>query len=423
MLENVLDKTLSFLLTRNSSMTNLRDCWPAGRTRRVAGAGFLTWLLLAGLGMAVLGGCSRLRPKPAGEYVYVTAQQTFLRDRVAAVSNRTGTVQNGERLEVLEHGRRFFRVRSPEGAEGWIDQKAVATQQVYDAFQALREARQGDPAVASAVVRDAANLHLKPGRETDRFYQLAEGDKLQLLKRATLPKPAVPGAAPVKAAGGAGKGAKTVGTEAAAPVAMEDWWLARDAKGRTGWLLSRYLDVDAPDSLTRYAEGQKFVGAYVLTTVNDPGADADSGAPKDGNVPIYVTVMGPYTAGLPYDFDQVRVFTWNMKMHRYETAYREKNIEGYLPLTVRMATDPDGKSGVALVSAPTFSYRVLAADAGPVTPNPVTGMVTPGRTIEKTYRLEGNLVRRVAAPGSKDEAEAHPAAEEKKEKVGKGKKR
>jgi hypothetical protein len=422
MLENVLDKTLSFLLTRNSSMTNLHEFRPAGWTRRVAGAGFWTWLFLAGLGMAILGGCSRLRPKAAGEYVYVTAQQTFLRDRVAAVSNRTGTVQNGERLEVLEHGRRFFRVRSPEGAEGWIDQKAIATQQVYDAFQALREAHQGDPAVASAVVRDEVNLHLKPGRETERFYRLAEGEKLQLLGRATLPKPAVPGAAPVKAAtGGVGKGAKAAGVEAAAPIAMEDWWLGRDAKGRTGWLLSRYLDVDAPDSLTRYAEGQKFIGAYVLTTVNDPGADADSGAPKDGNVPIYVTVMGPYTAGLPYDFDQVRVFTWNMKMHRYETAFREKNIEGYLPVTVRMATDPYGKSGLA--PAPTFSYRVLAADAGPVAPNPVTGMVTPGRTIEKTYLLEGNLVRRVAAPGSKDEAEAHPAVEEKKEKLGKGRKR
>jgi len=60
---------------------------------------------------------------------------------------------------------------------------------------------------------------------------------------------------------------------------------------------------------------------------------------------------------------------------------------------------------------------VLAADAGPVTPDPVTGMVTPGRTLAKTYRLEGNLVRRLAAPGYKDEPEAHPIAEEKKAKA------
>ena len=160
--------------------------------------------------------------------------------------------------------------------------------------------------------------------------------------------------------------------------------------------------MDAPDSLTRYAEGQKIIGAYLLTTVNDPGADPDSGAPKDGNIPIFLTVMGPYTAGLPYDFDQVRVFTWNMKMHRYETAFRDKNIEGYLPVSVRTATDPYGKSAVAQTPEPTFTYKLLAADAGPVVPNPMTGMVTPGRTIAKTYRLEGNLVRRVAAPGSKD---------------------
>jgi SH3-like domain-containing protein len=454
MLENVLDKTLSFLLRPYSAMRIFRGF--------VRSCGFGSWacLLVASVGIAVLGGCSRLRPKPAAEYVYVTAQQTFLRDRVAAVSNRTGTVQNGDRLVVLEHGRRFFRVRSPEGAEGWIDQKAVATQQVYDAFQALREAHQGDAAVASAVVRDTANLHLKPGRETDRFYQLGEGDKLQLLERATLPKPAVWAAAVKTPASGTGKGAKTAVPEAA-PIAMEDWWLARDAKGRTGWLLSHYLDVDVPSSVAQYAEEQRIVGAYVLTTVYDPAEDQanvasaardggtvedsgtakggdrggaknrhreaakdeDSGIPTDGKIPIYLTVTGSYAAGLPYDFDQVRVFTWNMKMHRYETAFREKNIEGYLPVTVRMATDPYGKSGVALTSAPTFSYRVLAADAGPVAPDPVTGMVTPGRTIEKTYRLEGNLVRRVAPPGSKDEAEAHPVVEEKKEKVGKGKKR
>jgi SH3-like domain-containing protein len=341
--------------------------------------------------------------------VYVTAKQTFLRDRVAAVSNRTGTVENGQKLEVLEHTRKIFKVRTAKGEEGWIQENQVATQAVFDGFEALAQAHKADPAVASAVVRDEVNLHLRPGRETEKFYRLAEGDKLQLLERATLPKPASASVVPAKpAAAGANL--------APAPIAMEDWWLGRDAHGRTGWLLSRMLDVDAPDSVAKYAEGQRIVGAYVLTTVYDPGAEQD-----DKNIPIYLTVLGPYTAGLAYDFDQVRVFTWSMKMHHYETAFREKNMEGYLPVAIRMEKDPYGKSAVAQTPEPTFTYKVLAADAGPVVPDPVTGIVTPGRTIAKTYRLEGNLVRRVAAVGSKDEAEAHPVAEEKKDRAGKKK--
>jgi hypothetical protein len=363
----------------------------------------------------LLSGCSGLRPKPAAQYVYVTAKQTILRDRVAAVSNRTATVSNGDRLIVLDHGRRFYRVQTEKGEQGWIDEKAVATQAVFEAFQALAQEHKGDPAVASAVVRDEVNLHLKPGRTTERFYRLVEGDKLQLLARATLPKPVPGGAAPrpsVKA--GQPAGAAALDAAIAPPIAMEDWWLGRDAHGRTGWLLSRMLDVDAPDTLTRYAEGQRFVGAYVLATVHDDGAPQDN---KD--IPEYLTVMSPYLSGLPYDFDQVRVFTWNVKMHRYETAYREKNIEGYLPVVIGSGKDVNGKSPLAQESLPTFTYRVLAADAAAVVPDPVTGMMKPGRTIAKTYRLEGNLVRRLSAPGSKDDPEAHPVAEVKKDKAAK----
>jgi hypothetical protein len=378
------------------------------------------FLFASALWFAMLSGCSHLRPGAAGGSVYVTAKQTYLRDRVAAVSNRTATVENGQRLDVLEHGRRFYRVKTEKGEMGWIDEKAVATEQVFDAFVALGKTHKNDPAVASAVVRDEVNLHLRPGRATETFYRLAEGDKLQLIERATLPKPVAPGAAtvPIAAMGKALKAGNTQAPEAAAPppIAMEDWWLARDAKGRAGWLLSHYVDVDAPDSVAKYSEGQRIVGAYVLATVHDDGVDQDN---KD--IPIYLTVLSPYTAGLPYDFDQVRVFTWNLKMHRYETAYREKNIEGYLPVTIRMSADPYGKSANAQMALPTFTYKVLAADAGAVVPDAATGMVTPGRTIEKTYRLEGNLVRRIAAAGSAPDNEAHPVAEVKKGKLGKKK--
>jgi len=69
---------------------------------------------------------------------------------------------------------------------------------------------------------------------------------------------------------------------------MEDWWLVQDSKGDTGWMLSRMMDVDAPDTLTRYSEGQRMVGAYVLTTVNDPEAEqaSDQSNDKKGNRPV-----------------------------------------------------------------------------------------------------------------------------------------
>jgi SH3-like domain-containing protein len=372
-----------------------------------------------------LSGCSRLRPKPPTQYVYVTAKQTFLRDRVAAVSNRVGTVENGDKLQVLEHGRRWLRVSTEKGEQGWIDEKAVATQEIFDQFEALKQQHQKDPAIASAVVRDDVYLHSKPGRDTERFYRLAEGEKLKLLRRATLPKPLPPGqrpARPVPSASQPAEAGKTeISTETAPPV-MEDWWLIRDSKGDTGWLYSRMMDVDVPDAVGRYAEGQRIVGAYVLTTVNDPEAPQD-----DKNIPIYVTVLSPYKVGLSYDFDQVRVFTWNIKKHRYETAFRDRNIEGYLPLEIKTTPDPYGKSPTASTPAPTFSYRALSADSPVVIPDPVTGDIVPGKTIQKTYRLEGNLVRRILAPGAPPPAEARPepAAEKKKDirQKGAGKKR
>jgi hypothetical protein len=46
----------------------------------------------------------------------------------------------------------------------------------------------------------------------------------------------------------------------------------------------------------------------------------------------------------------------------------------------------------------------------------VTGIATPTKTNLKTYRLEGNLVRRVIAPGATPPDDAHPEPVKEKKK-------
>lgn len=389
-----------------------------GKRDRGRGVSARLWILALCVGAS---GCDRLKAKAPDAYVYVDAKQTFLRDRVAAVSNRTGSVDNGERLEILEHGHRFLRVKTDKGVTGWIDEKAVVSQAVRDSFDALAKNYGGTVPVASGVVRDEVYLHVSPGRNTDRLFRLSEGDKLKLLKRATLEKALPPGqkaVAPVPVIRrGRGKAAATnepvVDPNAPVPPLMEDWWLVRLTDGRVGWLLSRMVDVDAPDSLTRYSEGQRFVGAYVLRKVNDPEAPMD-----DKDVPEWVTVLSPYKSGLPYDFDQVRVFIWNVKKHRYETGFRQKNIEGFLPVELALARDPYAKTPQQGEPAPTFTIHVLPADAPAVVPDAETGAVVAPRTTAKTYRLEGNILRRILPPNVEPPEDAHPYPVEEKKKRG-----
>src|SRR5271169_2178516 len=120
--------------------------------------------------------------------MYVSAPETSLRDRVATMYNKIGTVHNGDRLEVLEKQRRFLRVRTDAGQEGWIEERSLVPQEVYDAFQKLAQDNASQPVQAHGTTRAELNMHDTPAREGDHLYQLKDGEKVDILKRATAPK-------------------------------------------------------------------------------------------------------------------------------------------------------------------------------------------------------------------------------------------
>ncbi len=357
--------------------------------------------------------------------MYVSAPETSLRDRIATMYNKVGTVRNGDRVEILEKQKRFYKVRSGAGQEGWVEMRSLVSQDIFDGFQKLVQENSSAPVQAHGTTRAELNMHLTPSRDGEHLYQLKDGEKLEILKRTTAeknpqpaPKPAAQTAKPTsgKALGAADTTAakpnpataSTIKPSSAEPVKssitspasnhstgaapppkppiMEDWYLVRTSAGHVGWVLLRMIDLDIPLEVAQYAEGQRITGYFVLNTVQD----------EDKQVSQYLVCLNEPKDGLPWDFNQIRVFTWNRGRHRYETAYRERNLQGYLPVsTGHRVFDKEG-------DLPTFTIRKK---------------MDTGQMLEETYKLNGPIVRRVPTPeeqaAEKAQHEAQVAARQK----------
>jgi len=345
--------------------------------------------------LALLAGCRTGEDTEKAEHGYVVAPQVALRDRVAAVFNKVGFVNNGERVRVLDRSqnRRFVKVRTEDGKEGWMEQRYLVGQSVYDGFAKLGREHANAPSQAQAVTRRPVNLHVGPARNAETLYQLKEGSKLELLERASTPKsgikkpvantedeeekkkdrgeedePAKPAAAPAPQR--SAKGSKVQPATAAPADPLEDWWLVRDSEKHVGWMLGRMLDIEIPLEIAQYAEGQRIIAAFVLNEVAGK-------APGEKHAQYAVLLSEPKD-GMPFDFNQVRIFTWNAARNRYETAHRERVI-GHLPFKV--GKEEFGKEGLL----PTFAMTI--EEKG-------------GNRAERRYKMNGPIVRKITPPAA-----------------------
>ena len=315
------------------------------------------------------------------------------------------TVKHGDRLEILQHRRKFLRVRTPSGAEGWTDERQLLAAADMANLRELAQLAAKLPSQGIGVSYSDLRVRTQPSTQAPSFLLIQPNEKFDVLEEVVVPRtqlvrpplvppapkktvprkpvreskvppiplPKPPGPPPdwlalSKTDLGDDEPEKEE-TPPVKPTPTDNWSLIRVAGGQTGWALSRQVRMAIPDEVAQYAEGHRIVSYFPLGEVSD--------GDEKKKIWLWTTLR---QAG-PYDFDSFRVFVWSLRHHRYETAYIERNVQGYSPVLlgdVELSSSAKARANVAEGKYPGFSVCVMGQD---------------GQRRRKDYALLGNIVR------------------------------
>ena len=356
--------------------------------------------------LVVLFGCSNKGPPraPAVGEAFVGPATLKIRSDIPLQSSTVTTVKHGDRLEILQTRRRFLRVRTPSGAEGWTDERQLLAAGDMEALRELSAHAAKLPSQGVATTYAPLNIHTQPVISSPSFLQLKENEKFHVLQSIVLPrsdaprKPLMP--PPAKKPKGPPKKAakkapavppppmpkpppppadwlelsKTERDEADAEAERsppqklaprtDGWSLIRTPAGQSGWVLTRLVAMAIPDEVAQYAEGKRIVSYFPLGEVQD--------GDEKKNIWLWTTTAD---SKQPWDFDSFRVFAWSLRRHRYETGYIERNLKGYSPVLLKQV-EVTSKNGVS--QYPGFSICMEKKD---------------GQRVRREYALLGVAIR------------------------------
>ena len=264
------------------------------------------------------------------------------------------TVHHGDKLEIVGQRRRWYRVRTANGIEGWTSDRELLDQAQMRRLRALAAETAGLPSQGVATTFGTLNVHTEPSRQSPSFVQMREHEKVDLIahkvteragaapKRELVPPrpklekkgkekpsryplpppPAAPEPPPDWLELSEETEPKNVSETPKGP--MDDWSLIRSENGQSGWVLTSGLYLAIPDEVAQYAEGHRITSYFSLGKIRDGDVQKD----------IWLWTTSD-TLGEDHDFDGYRVFVWSLKHHRYETAYIQRRDRGFFPVIAK----------------------------------------------------------------------------------------
>ena len=322
---------------------------------------------------------------------YIGERSVTLWSGVAQVREPLDALHYGDHVEIVARHNDSVKVRTTGGEVGWIDARSLMETALWQRSAKLLGEAQELPVQARGRTKVATNLRVQPGRTQPRLYQFGRGIPLEIVGRAV---------ADVAQATDEKESAGDTADSRKEDAKKEEWLFVRglatrppsESNPRTpdtstttqpgdrtapiaGWIIGRFVELDLPDAVRdgTASANVRPVAWFELNKVND----------ISGAKPQYLVAGTRGADSQPCDFTNIRVFTWNPKKTRYETAYIENNLCGAMP--VRIGTGPKGE--------PEFRFRSKDANS-----SAVNSQV--GANDERVYRLIQTVVRRIREDGS-----------------------
>ncbi len=312
-----------------------------------------------------LAGCGIEHSATPANLVFAGPLELRLHEEFDPKSKVVAVVHHGDRLEVVSQRRRLYKLKTVKGLQGWTDERNLMSVDQMQALSKLEDSARRMPGQGVSISYEPLNVHTEPQRYSPSFIQIKPGEKFDVIAHRTAlraePKhrvlvkpqprppsqrkgadkkrvpPPPPPAAPkppndwveLSDDRPPSKPPKPVKTEEeeepSEPAPTDDWTLVRTPSGVAGWVLTNRIYLAIPDEVAQYAEGHRITTYFSLGKIHDDERNLD----KD--IWLWTTV---HSGEHPFDYDSFRVFTWNPKRHRYETAYIARSVEGFLPVLV-----------------------------------------------------------------------------------------
>ena len=97
-------------------------------------------------------------------------------------------MKHGEKLEILEYKRRFVKVRTAKGAEGWTDNRQLLSPDQMADLRRMAESAAKYPSQGAATVYEPLNMHTEPNRSSPSFWQIPDNGRVDVIGHKLAPR-------------------------------------------------------------------------------------------------------------------------------------------------------------------------------------------------------------------------------------------